>query len=140
MRNWPLMASDREKYPHRRLTQFLWMRDIHHHLQVLHGATGGQHPDLVALAENLAGAWEAGFVDVADPFVQEALNFASPALQLLQRGQEYQVRIAAKKPEVSGDEQVIIEFAGRLENFRQLMRMIEARGPEITGRWQGQWL
>jgi glycosyltransferase involved in cell wall biosynthesis len=140
VRNWPLMVADRAKYPGRRLGRFLWMRDVHHHLKYLIQASKGVvTPDVAMLAEELCWLWRTHFIDKPDMFTQDALSFATVAGQCLQRGIDVKMRIELRKPEITGDESMVIEHDGRIEDYTQLVGMIWARHGEAK-RWEGEYL
>lgn len=141
VRNWPLMCADRQKYPERRLGQFLWQRDLHHHLNTIAAAFQGQPapPESVHLAEEIIRLWRERFVTQSDMFTADSLSFVTPSLRLLGRGLEVTCNVTIKKPEISGDEAVTIQFGGRVEDYEQFIAMLWARSAECN-RWRGKYL
>lgn len=140
VRNWPLMVADRQKYPDRRLGQFLWLRDLSHHARYLREQHGGQvTPEVVALCEEGIALYRRTFLDTNDMLTPEALGYATALMEMLGRGVEVQVTMTARKPEVSGDERAEATIAGRVESPDDLVRLLTPRFGEIE-RWRGDYV
>lgn len=138
-RNWPLMVADHAKYPARVLGKFLWMRDLSHHMRYFMEQNNGQPTaECVPFAEEICRVWERTFSERSDPFAVDALGYVSIALQILGRGIDIEHRTVARKPEISGDEAVIIEFNGRVPSRECYERMVRARAGELE-RWEGKY-
>jgi hypothetical protein len=139
IRNWPLMAADRLRYPNRRLQKFLWIRDLSHHMRYTIEHNGNKlTPEAVMYAEEILQDWRNAFVEGNDPFSGDAAMYASGAMQALQRGFEFKVIFEAQKPELGG-EGVRMEFGARAENKEQMMKLLTARLGEVD-KWDGDYL
>ena len=140
IRNWPLMAADRMKYPDRRLGIFLWLRDLSHHLRYrLEQQRNQITPEIHQLAMACAWLWRTYFLNQVDAFTGDAHQYASAALQVLQSGMEFRLQAEFWKPEISGEEKAVIQIAGRIEDFDQSVELLKARKGETT-RWTGRYL
>jgi len=140
MRNWPLMVSDRAKYPDRKLGRFLWMRDIHHYLRYLMMIQQGRMTqDTLDMIEMLLALWDEYCAPSWEQFTADAHAYSSIAARAIARGFDVKARIEFKKPEVSGDEMVVMEYDGRVKDYEQWEQMIHARGGELR-RWIGPYL
>lgn len=139
-RNWPLMVADHQKYPERRLTLFLWLRDLSHHLRYLLEQSRNQvTPEIVRLANACVELWRTYFVNAADAFTNDAHTYASLAMQVLQIGMEVRLQAEFWKPEINNDDKQAVQFAGRVENFEQAIGLLQARAAEC-GRFTGRYL
>jgi hypothetical protein len=140
VRNWPLMVADRQKYPTRRLGRFLWIRDLSHQARYLVESNGGQLTDEAArLAQEACDLFVSDFAGTADAYCADAMGFASQCMGMLNRGIEFSVDIKARKPEVSGDQTIVAQFAGRLESIDQLMAALRARLADVN-QWTGSYI
>lgn len=139
IRNWPLMAADRLKYPERRLGAFLWIRDLCHQFRYLLEQNGGQvTPDVAMYAQEVIRLYQTLFVVSNDPFSADVLAYAANAMAILGRGFDFRLVIEAKKPE-AGSEDVRIELTGRAEDAAQLKQVLAGRLGELD-RWTGAYL
>jgi glycosyltransferase involved in cell wall biosynthesis len=136
VRNWPLMVSDRLKYPERRLGKFLWIRDLTHQMRYILEQTQGKRTQEVDMFANEALAiWRESFVESNDPFSPEALQYVKVAQQVLGRGVEIQLQFRAKRPEMTGDETEAWDLDGRFETREQLLKAITAKLGGLE-RWE----
>src|SRR5439155_4082692 len=86
VRNWPLMVADRQKYPDRRLGEFLWIRDLFHHARYLVQEMGNRlSPESASYCEEICRLYEGHFLASADALSQECLGYYSSAMQMLRR-------------------------------------------------------
>ena len=139
-RNWPLMVADRQKYPGRRLGRFLWLRDLTHQARYLIEVAGNRlTPEAATLAQEAIRVWEENFLDRCDAYSPEAMSYAAVAYAMLGRGMEATVSIKVKRPEVTGDEMISVDFGGRFEQVAHILKAAEARLVE-TSRWSGRYL
>jgi glycosyltransferase involved in cell wall biosynthesis len=139
IRNWPLMAADRMKYPNRRLGDFLWLRDLVHHLRYEGEHNGGMlTPAGVNFADVALELYDQRFVDDADPYQHEAVSYGAVCMATLRKGFEFTATFSAFKPEISPDK---IEFQvhGRALDHDQLVRLFKAKSRDVT-RWEGSHL
>lgn len=139
-RNWPLMAADRQKYPGRRLGEFLWLRDLDHHRRYVVEVNRGQPTEEARMyAEEEIRIFRAHFLTRWDAFSQEALDYVSGAYRMLGRGQEFEVVAKRRMPQVTGDHTVEVRVAGIDEGPEDAERMLASRRGEL-GMWQGPYL
>jgi glycosyltransferase involved in cell wall biosynthesis len=140
VRNWPLMVADRQKYPTRRLGRFLWIRDLSHQMRYLIESAGNvMTPEAAQIAEEACALYMAEFAACADAYTADASAFASTCMQALGRGIEFAVDVKARKPEISGDAQVVAQFAGRFDTVDQVIGALKARLAGVE-QWQGPWI
>ena len=141
VRNWPLMVADRQKYPPRRLGIFLWLRDLVHHMRYQLERNGGRPtPYAVELAEWAQTIFRDSFLESNDPFSLDALGYYSAAMQMLGQGQDVQLGIQSRKPEITGEEQRDLQISGRVANKAEFMRLLAAKADVIFDRWEGDYL
>jgi hypothetical protein len=134
------MVCDQQRYPGRRLGQFLLLRDLTHHLKFVVERAGNRlTPEAVQYAEEGERLWNL-FAEQPDVFSNEALEFVSLCRRVLGRGFEVTLQIGAKKPELAGDETLGISLAGRVASWDELVRIVKARGAEVIGRWEGSFV
>jgi glycosyltransferase involved in cell wall biosynthesis len=137
VRNWPLMVADRLKYPERRLGQFLFVRDLAHQARYLIESAGGRvTPEAHALASEGWRIFCDHFAERVDAYAADAAMFASTCAEIIGVGQHYEVSIKVKKPEMTGEDAIVAQFAGR---FRDRAQALAAAGARLadTDRWEG---
>lgn len=139
LRNWPLMVADRAKYPERRLGQFLWLRDLSHHVRYLLERNQGQvTADVVWCAEEAVALFERHFAGTVDPFLAEALQYVDACYRVLGRGVDVSVNVIVKRPEISGEDTVAVAFQGRVGDASHIERLVTA-GLGGCERWDGNY-
>lgn len=140
VRNWPLMVSDRQKYPARRLGRFLWIRDLSHQARYLVESAGNvlTH-DAAQLATEACELFTREFAGSADAYCADALQFATACMQMLNRGIEFVVDVKARKPEIGGEQTVVAQFNGRFDTVEQVIQALRARLGEVS-QWTGAYV
>lgn len=140
VRNWPLMVLDRFKYPHRRLGLFLWLRDLAQQVRYAMDQNGGRvPPHAIPWAEEAVRIYEEHFAASAEPYSGDAAQYGAVAAQVLGRGFDVTVSIQGRKPEISGDDTVTVQMAGRVTDPKQLVKFVEGQLGQFD-RWHGQYL
>jgi glycosyltransferase involved in cell wall biosynthesis len=136
VRNWPLMVADRLKYPERRLGQFLFVRDLAHQARYLIESAGGRvTPEAHALASEGWRIYCEHFAERVDAYAADAAMFASTCAEIIGAGQEYDVTIRVRKPEID-PEPIVAQFKGRFVDRKQALAAAGARLAD-TDRWDG---
>ncbi|MHC4620450.1 MAG: methyltransferase domain-containing protein [Planctomycetota bacterium] len=99
-RNFPLMQRDRKMYPDRKLSKFLWVRDLAHMCRYTLEKNGGQlTPDIRKMAVEGIDTWRELIAHKDVRMSCEALRYYSELVHLMKNGDgiEFSVRMEAKK-------------------------------------------
>jgi hypothetical protein len=131
------MVADRQKYPTRRLGRFLWLRDLSHHVRYMIEQNKGQVPvDALPLAEEAVKMFEGLFGEQNDAFLADALSYVAPCYGVLGRGMEVEVSVKIRKPEMTGDDTIGTQFAGRIGTRDQLEKLLHGV-ISMADKWEG---
>lgn len=93
-RNFPLMIKDREKYPDRKLGNFLWVRDLAHYIKYTLEKNGGTRTqEIMDYADIMINTWR-GIVDSGDTRLSvEGLKYYSEAVRVIGNGINYTIAL-----------------------------------------------
>jgi hypothetical protein len=80
--------------------------------------------------------WEQNFLDQADAFQAEALEYVSVCFRVLGIGIDVDVTLRMTQPEIGGPP-TEARFVGRVESPEQLLRLQQSRMPEWVDRFVG---
>jgi hypothetical protein len=113
-RNIPLMFKDREKYPDRLLGKFLMLRDWVHMARYSWEENNKQmNNKTIEYAENAIKAFEETFLNDNNMYQDEAIQFYSEAMSMLNLGHAYSTSTIFE--DISGKKHNI-EVAGRFKS------------------------
>ena len=86
-RNWPLMKRDRQKFPERRLSKFLWVRDLSHFIRWRMAQTHGTIvPDIMKAADEGISTWRELLKLGETRLIVEGLEFYEVCAQIVTQG------------------------------------------------------
>lgn len=93
-RNFPLMIKDREKYPDRKLGNFLWVRDLAHYIKYQLEKNGGvRTQEIMDYADIMINTWRK-LVELEDKrLAVEGLQYYSEAVRIIGNGINYTVSL-----------------------------------------------
>lgn len=93
-RNFPLMIKDREKYPDRKLGNFLWVRDLAHYIKyMLERNNGTRTQEIIDYADIMINTWRK-IVESGDRRLSvEGLKYYSEAVRIIGNGINYTIAL-----------------------------------------------
>ena len=137
-RNIPLMFKDREKYPDRLLGKFLMLRDYVHLARYDVEKNNKQLTEKsIQYCQRAIELFKSDFADDTNLYVDEALQFVSEAMAILNIGYEFSTSLIWKD---QLGESHNIDIAGRFENYEAFVKFQAAKLKDLEKSYTGKFL
>ena len=137
-RNIPLMFKDREKYPDRLLGKFLMLRDYVHLARYDVEKNNKQLTEMsIQYCQRAIELFKSDFADDTNLYVDEALQFVSEAMAILNVGHEFSTSLIWKD---QLGESHNIDIAGRFENYEAFVKFQAAKLKDLEKSYTGKFL
>ena len=137
-RNIPLMFKDSEKYPDRLLGKFLMLRDYVHLARYDVEKNNKQLTEKsIQYCQRAIELFKSDFADDTNLYVDEALQFVSEAMAILNIGYEFSTSLIWKD---QLGESHNIDIAGRFENYEAFVKFQAAKLKDLEKSYTGKFL